>query len=73
MIITDADLQGIIDLKSFLKYQFDMKDLGLLSFFLGLEILYDQSVYYLSQAKYTSDLVSCAGLTNSKTMHSYGI
>ena len=46
-----------------------MKDLGLLSFFLGLEISYYQSGYYLSQAKYASNLISLAGLTDSKTIH----
>ena len=69
MIITGNDLQGISDLKSFLKQQFDMKDLGLLSFFIGLEISYNQSEYYLSQAKYASDLVPHASLKNSKTVH----
>ena len=46
-----------------------MKDLGLLNFFLGLEIFYDKSSYYLSQAKYASDLVSCASLTDFKIVH----
>ena len=46
-----------------------MKDLGILSFFFGLEISYDQSGYYLSQAKYASDLISRASLTDSKTVH----
>ena len=46
-----------------------MKDLELLSFFLGLEISYDRSGYYLSQAKYAFDLVSRAGLIDSKTLH----
>ena len=57
MIITGDDLQDIFYFKSFLKQNFDMKDLGLLSFFLGLEISYDQFGYYLSQVKYASDLV----------------
>ena len=69
MIITGDDLQGISSLKSFPKQQFDMKDLGLLSFFLRLEILDDQSRYYLSQAKYAFDLVSHAGLIESKTVY----
>ena len=69
MIITGDDLQGISDLKSFLKQQFDMKDLGLLSFFLGLEISYDQSGYYLSQVKYAFDFVFRSGLIDSKIMH----
>ena len=67
MIITSDDLQGNFDLKSFLKQQFDMNALRLL--FLGLEISYDQSWYYLSQAKYAYDLVSCIGLTDSRTVH----
>ena len=46
-----------------------MKDFGLFSFFLGLEISYNQSGYYLSQAKYASDLVSRVGLIDSKTVH----
>ncbi|XP_028107693.1 uncharacterized protein LOC114306626 [Camellia sinensis] len=44
-----------------------MKDLGLLSYFLGLEISYNSSGYFLSQAKYTSDLLAHAGLIDCKT------
>ena len=38
MIITGADLNGIQELKVFLNQQFEMKDFGHLSYFLGLEI-----------------------------------
>jgi len=44
-----------------------MKDLGQLNYFLGLEVTSDSDGYYLFQAKYTSDLLSKAGLTDSKT------
>jgi hypothetical protein len=43
-----------------------MKDLGPLSYFLGLEISYSSDGYYLTQAKYISDLFSWANLTDSK-------
>lgn len=66
MIITGDDLAGIHDLKSFLSQNFEMKDLGHLSYFLGLEISRDSHGYYLTQAKYAADLVSQAGLTDNK-------
>ena len=66
MIITGDDMQGIQDLKHFLGCQFEMKDLGPLNYFLGLEIYSSVDGYYLTQAKYTSDLISRASITDSK-------
>ena len=43
-----------------------MKDLGHLSYFLGLKIILSDDGFYLTQAKYTSDLLSRAGLTDHK-------
>ena len=45
-----------------------MKDLGHLSYFLDLEITHSTDGLYITQAKYASDLLSRAGLTNSKTV-----
>uniref|UniRef100_A0A2N9F1Z3 Reverse transcriptase Ty1/copia-type domain-containing protein n=1 Tax=Fagus sylvatica TaxID=28930 RepID=A0A2N9F1Z3_FAGSY len=45
---------------------FEMKDLGHLSYFLGLEITSSDDGFYLTQAKYTSDLLSRAGLIDHK-------
>ncbi|KAG5521631.1 hypothetical protein RHGRI_034005 [Rhododendron griersonianum] len=67
MIITGDDNVGISDLKAFLSKQFQMKDLGTVSYFLGLEISSTSDGYYLTQAKYASDLLSCAGITDNKT------
>ncbi|CAL5380597.1 unnamed protein product [Camellia sinensis] len=67
MIITGDDLNGIVCLKQFLSHHFEMKDLGPLSYFLGLEIFHDSTGSFLSQAKYTSDLLTRAGLTDCKT------
>lgn len=66
MIITGDDLTGISDLKQSLNDHFKMKDLGTLSYFLGLEILSTSDGHYVSQAKYASDLLSRAGITDSK-------
>ena len=48
MIITDDDLSGIQELKDFLSQQFEMKDLGYLSYFLGLEIIYSIDGLYIT-------------------------
>jgi hypothetical protein len=68
MIITGDDHFGISDFKQFLHQQFEMKDLGHLSYFLGLEISSDSTGYYLSQAKFASNLLSRAGLTDTKVV-----
>jgi hypothetical protein len=70
MIITGDDTVGIHNLQQFLSQQFERKDLGSLSYFLGLEVSSDQNGYYLSQAKYASDLLSRAGLTDCKIVDS---
>ncbi|KAL0544378.1 hypothetical protein IC582_019492 [Cucumis melo] len=67
MIITGDDPQAISDLQCYLGKHFEMKDLGNLNYFLGLEISSSSSGYYLSQAKYASDLVNRSGITDSAT------
>ena len=66
MIITGDDMQGIQNLKHFLGRQFEMKDLNPLNYFLGLEVSSSTNGYYLTQAKYTSDMISRASITDSK-------
>ena len=58
MIITGDYLSGIQELKDFLSQQFEMKDLGHLSYFLGLEITNSSDVLYTTRAKYASNLLS---------------
>ena len=45
-----------------------MKDLGHLSYFLGLEITHSIDRLYITQAKYASELLSRAILIDSKTV-----
>ena len=66
MIITGDDLNGIQELKDFLSQQFEMKDLGHLSYFLGLKITHSTDGLYITQAKYVSELLSRVGLTDRK-------
>ena len=66
MIITGDDMQGIQDLKHFLGHQFEMKDLDPLNYFLCLEVSSSADGYYLTQVKYTSDLISRVSIIDSK-------
>lgn len=50
-------------LKQFRNTQFEMKDLGCLVYFIGLEVSSDQTCYYLSKAKYFIDILSRVRLT----------
>ena len=68
MIITGNDLSGIQELKNFLSQQFEMKDLGHLNYFLGLEITHSTDGIYITQAKYAFELLSRVGLTDNKTV-----
>ena len=58
MIINGDDFNGIQELKVSLNQQFEMKDLGHLSYFLGLEITHSTDGLYITQAKYASELLS---------------
>ena len=68
MIIIGDDLSGIQEFKDFLSQQFEMKDLRHLNYFLDLEITPSTDDLYITQAKYASELLSQARLTNSKTV-----
>lgn len=73
MIITGDDLSGIIELKQYLSSNFEIKDLGHLAYFIGLEVCSAASGYYLSQIKYATDLLYRAGIIDSKIASSFEI
>ena len=61
IIITENDMADISSLKSFLHGQFHTKDLGLLKYFLGVEVMRSKRGkrgIFLSQKKYVLDLFS---------------
>jgi len=68
MIITGDDTAGIQFVKNHLQRQFQMKDLGLLRYFLGLEVAQGSQGILISQQKYLSDILARAGLSDSKTV-----
>ena len=58
IVITGSDSKGISSLKSFLQSQFQTKDLGMLRYFLGIEVMQSKHGIFLSQRKYVLDLLS---------------
>ena len=58
IIITGDDMAGISPLKFFLHGQFHTKDLGMLKYFLSVEVMRSKRGIFLSQRKYVLDLLS---------------
>ncbi|MBW1279512.1 hypothetical protein KYD79_27465, partial [Escherichia coli] len=52
--------------KQYLSTCFHMKDLGVLKYFLGIEVARNKSGIYLCQRKYALDIISEAGLLGAK-------
>ena len=68
MIITSNYPQAIFDLQHYLGQHFEMKDLGSLNYFLGLEASWCLDGYLLSQAKYAYDLLARSRIIDSNTI-----
>ena len=66
LLITGNDESQICKLKSQLSSSFHMKDLGELSYFLGLEICKSAQGIFISQQKYTRELLQEGGVLNHK-------
>ena len=66
MIITGDDTEEINNLKINLFKEFDMKDLGPLKYFLGIEVLRSRHGIFLRQRKYVLDLLAETGLLDCK-------
>ncbi|KAL0745946.1 hypothetical protein Bca101_101540 [Brassica carinata] len=62
-----SDKEGIIATKEFLKSMFEIKDLGEMKYFLGIEICRSKEGLFMSQRKYTLDLLKGTGAYGGKT------
>eukprot|EP00253_Pinus_taeda_P004727 PITA_04727 len=56
----------IIDFKQVMKNEFEMNDLGLLKYFLGIEVKQTKNDIFISQAKYVADILERYNMQNNK-------
>ncbi|KAM0050765.1 putative RNA-directed DNA polymerase [Helianthus debilis subsp. tardiflorus] len=66
MIITGDDKEEISKLKKNLFEEFEMKDLGRLKYFLGIEVLRSKHGIFMCQKKYVLDLLADTGMIDCK-------
>jgi hypothetical protein len=66
IVITGDDTKSIDQLKAKLASEFEVKDLGPLRYFLGIEVSRSPKGIYLSQRKYVLDLLSETGLSGCR-------
>ena len=65
LIITGSDSKLVSDFIDVLSTRFAMKDLGFPSYFLGIEVHPTAADFFLNQAKYATDLLRLACLSES--------
>ncbi|GAU47849.1 hypothetical protein TSUD_404260 [Trifolium subterraneum] len=63
MVVTGNDVEERTALQSYLSKEFEMKDLGPLKYFLGIEVSRSTEGIFLSQRKYTLDLLEETGMS----------
>ncbi|XP_019056160.1 PREDICTED: uncharacterized protein LOC109115944 [Nelumbo nucifera] len=66
IVITGDGIFGIAGLKSFLAIKFEIKDIGNLRYFLGIEVASSMRGIYISQRKYVLDLRQEVGRLDCK-------
>ncbi|XP_074271447.1 uncharacterized protein LOC141595383 [Silene latifolia] len=66
LVITGNDSVTISNFKTYLGQCFHMKDLGLLKYFLGIEVAHNKEGIFLNQRKYALDIISQTGLLGAK-------
>lgn len=58
IVVIEDDMEEIDKLQGYLNFEFDMKDLGALKYFLRIEVARLKGGIYLSYHKYMLDLLS---------------
>ena len=68
LIIVGNNITAINIFKAYLSSCFHMKDLGVLKYFLGLEVAHNLEWFYLYQRKYAMEIIEDIGLYGVKPL-----
>ena len=68
-VLSGDDHQGIIQLKAYLSFHFHIKVIGLLRYFLGIEVARSSKDFSLSQRKYLTNLLKKTDIIGSKPIN----
>jgi len=69
LLVTRSCASLIVQTRNDLQLKFNMKDLGELTFFLGIEFARSKEGYVMNQRKYALQLISEIGLSGAKPVH----
>ena len=69
MVVKGNDLEERKTLQNYLSREFEMKDLGLLKYFLGIEVSRSSKGIFLSQRKYALDLLQETGMSRCQPIN----
>ena len=70
IVMTGDDREEMARLKKLLAQEFEIKDLGKLQYFLGIEVARSSKGIFISQRKYILDLLKETGMTGCKPVES---
>ena len=68
LVLTGSHAKHIVATKAALTLTFEMTDLGLLHFFLGLEVLQTQRGMFISQQPYVNELLETFGMADARSI-----
>lgn len=66
LIFIGSDDFLIVDFKGVMKSEFEITDLGLLRYFLGIEVKQNENEIFISQAKYVAEILERFNMQNIK-------
>lgn len=69
LLITGSNLEAIMDFKSEMSSQFEMTDLGKLTYYLGIEVLQLDGGIILKQERYALKILEEAGMSDCNSAH----